>query len=63
MLCFFVKEEETLQGEDVREKEDRDDDDEEEDEEENCYIDSGNVDGDGEDNLDLYDDDLSDDDD
>ncbi|XP_010505273.1 PREDICTED: uncharacterized protein LOC104782129 isoform X1 [Camelina sativa] len=56
-------EEETLQGEEGRENEDRDDDDEEEAEEENCYMDSGNVDGHGEDNLNLYDDDLSEDDD
>lgn len=53
---------ETLQSEDRPEKEDRDDDDEEEEEEENCYMDSVNVEGDGEDNLDIYDDDLSDDD-
>lgn len=58
--------EETLQGEDGVENEDRDDYDEEdeEEEEENCYVDSVNVDGDcdGEDNPNLYDDDLSDDD-
>uniref|UniRef100_A0A1J3F2C9 BED-type domain-containing protein n=1 Tax=Noccaea caerulescens TaxID=107243 RepID=A0A1J3F2C9_NOCCA len=62
---FFVKEE-TLQGEDGVENEDRDDDDEEDEEEEekNCYGYPVNVDGDGdgEDNPDLYDDDLSDDD-
>ncbi|XP_020889098.1 uncharacterized protein LOC110230454 isoform X2 [Arabidopsis lyrata subsp. lyrata] len=53
-------EEETLQGEERAENEDHEDD---EDEEENCYnMGSGNVDGEGEDNLDLYDDDLSDDD-
>lgn len=52
--------EETLQGEERAENEDHEDD---EDEEENCYnMGSGNVDGEGEDNLDLYDDDLSDDD-
>ncbi|XP_023642753.1 uncharacterized protein LOC17892369 isoform X2 [Capsella rubella] len=54
-------EEETLQSEDGVENEDRDE--EEEEEEENYYMDPRNVDGEGEDNLDLYDDDLSEDDD
>lgn len=51
--------EEALHGEDRAEKEDHEDDEEEE---EKFYMESGNVDGEGEDNLDPYDDDLSDDD-
>lgn len=58
MCVFFVKEE-GLEDEDGAEKDDQ----EEEEEEENCYDDSANnVYGDGEDNVDVYNDDLSDDD-
>ncbi|KAH0943512.1 hypothetical protein HID58_003149, partial [Brassica napus] len=53
------EEEEGLEDEDGAEKDDQ----EEEEEEENCYDDSANnVYGDGEDNVDVYNDDLSDDD-